>query len=267
MRLRKGFSDKLPVVTPVTPESDVVDTIITTAALTDDEIPAIDRVPSTSDTPSNDTFDGVDVSQIHGKIPGIPFAIKPTELVDPRGQQIGSTADPDLVLQQQPTKSIELAPLEITPPPEEVAAEPPAEPPPSPAKKFVLPMAGIAGAATTKVGAALGKTRATIAKPFQGDRPLHKRPLFWGGLGVGTTALALGGAWAYVDSTVGQYSPKAALTFARPGTVYYCKPAMPPAKMSKSGRCRKNSIGPSWRSKIAVFTNTMGSIIKVLPAP
>lgn len=92
------------------------------------------------------------------------------------------------------------------------------EAPPQPPGKLHSLFPTIAAAATT-TAASVKWVGASIAKPFQGPKPLHKKPLFWTGLAVGGGAAALGGVWIYVDQSVSQYSPKDALTYLRPGTV------------------------------------------------
>lgn len=74
-------------------------------------------------------------------------------------------------------------------------------------------------AAATATAAGVKFAGATISKPFRGENPLQKRPLFWVGTATGATVLALGGAWLYVDNSVGKYSTNDALTYLRPGTI------------------------------------------------
>ncbi len=91
------------------------------------------------------------------------------------------------------------------------------------AKSPMLIAVGLTATAVGKVGANLGKTAgkvgATIAKPFKGDRPLHKKKLFWVGSGLGLGVLTLAGAWVFVDRSVDTYAPADALSYVRPGTI------------------------------------------------
>jgi penicillin-binding protein 1A len=97
-------------------------------------------------------------------------------------------------------------------------------------KKAKSPMLIAAGRTATavgttvgKVGVAAGKTAgkvgATIAKPFKGEQPLHKKKLFWVGSGLGLSVLTLAGAWIFVDRSVDLYAPADALSYVRPGTI------------------------------------------------
>ena len=76
-----------------------------------------------------------------------------------------------------------------------------------------------AGKTAKAVGTAVGTIGKTIAKPFQGPKPLHKRRLFWLGSGLGIGCLALAGAWIFVDRSVSEYAPADALSYVRPGTI------------------------------------------------
>lgn len=66
---------------------------------------------------------------------------------------------------------------------------------------------------------ALGWSGATLAKPFQGAKPLYKNRLFWAGSGLTLGLLGLVGAWVFVDRSVSQYAPADALSYVRPGTI------------------------------------------------
>ncbi len=79
-------------------------------------------------------------------------------------------------------------------------------------KKANRPIFGNVG----KTAVAFG---ATIAKPFQGEKPLHKNRLFWAGSGLSVGLLALTGSWIFVDNSVSQYAPADALSYVRPGTI------------------------------------------------
>jgi penicillin-binding protein 1A len=81
-----------------------------------------------------------------------------------------------------------------------------------PAKKKKSPILRAVGKTVLAVGS-------TIAKPFQGEKPIHKQPLFWVGSGLGLGALSLVGIWVFVDQSVTQYSPQEALSYVRPGTI------------------------------------------------
>ncbi len=81
------------------------------------------------------------------------------------------------------------------------------------------PILGAIGATATVVGATLGWVGTTVAKPFRGPKPLHKKRRFWLGSGLALSALTLGGAWLFVDRSVDKYNPSEALAYVRPGTV------------------------------------------------
>jgi penicillin-binding protein 1A len=71
-------------------------------------------------------------------------------------------------------------------------------------------------AVLTMVAGRLGKG---VAKPFTGERPLQKRPLFWAALGATLGAGSLAVLWLVIDQSVSKYSMKGPLHFARPGTL------------------------------------------------
>jgi penicillin-binding protein 1A len=77
---------------------------------------------------------------------------------------------------------------------------------------------------STAVGAAVATGSAVtgfgkaVVRPFTGQRPLQKRPLFWAGLTTGAAAIGLGVGWVVVDQSVSKYSMKDPLSFAREGT-------------------------------------------------
>jgi penicillin-binding protein 1A len=75
------------------------------------------------------------------------------------------------------------------------------------------------GKTAKAVGTTVGTIGKTIAKPFQGPKPLHKKSLFWLGSGLGIGCLALTGAWIFVDRSVSEYAPADALDYVRPGTI------------------------------------------------
>ena len=79
------------------------------------------------------------------------------------------------------------------------------------------------GATVGKVGVTVGKTAgkvgANIAKPFKGEKPLHKTRKFWVGPSLGLGLLTLVGSWIFVDQSVNQYAPTDALSYVRPGTI------------------------------------------------
>ncbi len=96
--------------------------------------------------------------------------------------------------------------------------------PPVPTLKTKLAQVAAATSAAAAVAgtglvATAGQAGKVAAKPFKGNRPLQKRPLFWvsllAGLGMGSLALL----WLVVDQSVGKYSMKSPLHFARPGTM------------------------------------------------
>jgi penicillin-binding protein 1A len=86
-------------------------------------------------------------------------------------------------------------------------------------KKTRPPIVRAIGKGILAVGATAGKVGTTVAKPFQGPKPLHKKRKFWFGSGLTLGLLALGGAWLFVDRSVSEYAPVDALTYVRPGTI------------------------------------------------
>lgn len=91
------------------------------------------------------------------------------------------------------------------------------------ARRTATAVGATVGKTASKVGATVGKTAgkvgATIAKPFKGEKPLHKKKLFWVSSGLGLGVLTLAGAWIFVDQSVSQYAPTDALSYVRPGTI------------------------------------------------
>ena len=81
------------------------------------------------------------------------------------------------------------------------------------------PVLVVVGKTATVVGKTVGKIGTTLARPFQGPQPLHKKRRFWVGTGLGLSGLALLGAWIFVDRSVSDYAPAEALNYVRPGTV------------------------------------------------
>ncbi len=81
------------------------------------------------------------------------------------------------------------------------------------------PIVGALGTTATAVGSTLGWVGNTVARPFRGPKPLYKKRRFWLGSGLTLSALALGGAWLFVDRSVEKYAPADALAYVRPGTV------------------------------------------------
>ncbi len=75
------------------------------------------------------------------------------------------------------------------------------------------------GRTVTAAGVTANKVGATIAKPFQGEKPLQKNRLFWVGSGLGLGVFSLAAAWFLVDQSVSQYAPTEALSYVRPGTI------------------------------------------------
>ena len=86
-------------------------------------------------------------------------------------------------------------------------------------KKSKSPIVAVLGATATAIGTTIGWAGKTVAKPFQGPKPLHKKRRFWAGSGLTLTALVLGGTWIFVDRSVSQYAPADALNYVRPGTI------------------------------------------------
>jgi penicillin-binding protein 1A len=134
-----------------------------------------------------------------------PVQGRSLSIVAPSGDLLTIDGESSLLPLSTPDSSSEIGTLSTT----------------TPAKKpnrfqALFPTLSKAGAAT---GASIKFVGSTIAKPFQGEKPLHKKPLFWAGTAVGATSLALGGVWLYVDNSVGKYSPLDALSYVRPGTV------------------------------------------------
>jgi penicillin-binding protein 1A len=87
------------------------------------------------------------------------------------------------------------------------------------AKKAKSPMRLAVDRTVTAAGVTAGKVGATIAKPFQGEKPLQKNRLFWVGSGLGLGVFSLAAAWFLVDQSVNQYAPSDALSYVRPGTI------------------------------------------------
>ena len=86
-------------------------------------------------------------------------------------------------------------------------------------KKSQSPFLTVVGTTATAVGTTAGWLGTNLAKPFQGPKPLHKNRWFWAGSTLGLGALALTGAWIFVDRSVSQYAPADALSYVRPGTI------------------------------------------------
>lgn len=61
------------------------------------------------------------------------------------------------------------------------------------------------------------KIPAAVIKPFTGEKPLQRRPLFWLGLGVGGGAIAFWWGWWSLDRSLP--NPTDALTYVRHGTL------------------------------------------------
>jgi penicillin-binding protein 1A len=78
---------------------------------------------------------------------------------------------------------------------------------------------GALGTTATAVGSSLVWAGKTVAQPFRGSKPLHKKKRFWLGSGLAISTLTLGGVWLFVDRSVEKYDPTDALTYLRPGTV------------------------------------------------
>ena len=87
------------------------------------------------------------------------------------------------------------------------------------AKKSGIPILRTLGTATLALGSGIGWVGSTVTKPFRGSKPLHKNRLFWIGSGLTTGALALTGAWIFVDRSVSDYPASDALNYVRPGTI------------------------------------------------
>jgi penicillin-binding protein 1A len=107
------------------------------------------------------------------------------------------------------------SPPEVTPVPKKSTK--------SATKKAQHPLLLAAGRTVTGAGVVVGKTAgkvgATIAKPFKGEKPLHKTKKFWFGSSLGLGLLTLIGSWIFVDQSVNQYAPTDALSYVRPGTI------------------------------------------------
>jgi penicillin-binding protein 1A len=86
-------------------------------------------------------------------------------------------------------------------------------------RKTRPPIVRAIGKGILTIGTTAGKVGSTIAKPFQGPKPLHKQRRFWFGSSVTLGLLTLGGAWLFVDRSVSEYAPVDALTYVRPGTI------------------------------------------------
>ena len=97
-------------------------------------------------------------------------------------------------------------------------AKPTAPARPAPARQ-ARQVIGAVGTTATAVGSSLVWAGKTVAQPFRGPKPLHKKRRFWLGSGLAVSALTLGGAWLFVDRSVEKYATADALTYVRPGTV------------------------------------------------
>jgi penicillin-binding protein 1A len=86
-------------------------------------------------------------------------------------------------------------------------------------KKTKSPMRLAVDRTVAAAGVTAGKVGQTIAKPFQGEKPLHKNRLFWVGSGLGLGVFSCVLAWFLVDQSVNQYAPTDALSYVRPGTI------------------------------------------------
>jgi penicillin-binding protein 1A len=86
-------------------------------------------------------------------------------------------------------------------------------------KKAQSPILIALGSSLTAVKSTVGRVGVTVAKPFQGEKPLQKNRLFWVGSGLGLGVLSLAGIWIFVDQSVSQYAPVDALSYVRPGTI------------------------------------------------
>jgi penicillin-binding protein 1A len=86
-------------------------------------------------------------------------------------------------------------------------------------KKNKSPILKATGRTIAFAGVAAGKLGKRIAKPFKGEKPLHKNRLFWfwSGLGFGTFSCLV--TWFLVDQSVSKYAPTDALSYVRPGTI------------------------------------------------
>jgi penicillin-binding protein 1A len=97
-------------------------------------------------------------------------------------------------------------------------AQPTATDKPAPARQ-AQKVIGAVGTTATAVGSSLVWAGKTVARPFRGPKPLHKKKRFWVGSGLAVSALTLGGVWLFVDRSVEKYATGDALTYVRPGTV------------------------------------------------
>ena len=102
---------------------------------------------------------------------------------------------------------------------DEAQTEPAATKKSSKATKVKSPFLTVVGTTATAVGTTAGWLGTNLAKPFRGPKPLHKNRWFWAGSTLGLGALALTGAWIFVDRSVSQYAPAEALSYVRPGTI------------------------------------------------
>ncbi len=71
----------------------------------------------------------------------------------------------------------------------------------------------------SRVASPLRRIGAIVTSPFRGPKPIYKNKLFWAGSGLGLGALALGGAWLFVDNSVSHYKAADALNYVRPGSI------------------------------------------------
>jgi penicillin-binding protein 1A len=86
-------------------------------------------------------------------------------------------------------------------------------------KKARRRMLRAVGGVAIGVGSTIGRVGSSLAKPFQGAKPVHKNKFFWVGSGLGLGLLTLVGTWIFVDRSVSEYAPADALSYVRPGTV------------------------------------------------
>jgi penicillin-binding protein 1A len=87
------------------------------------------------------------------------------------------------------------------------------------AKQSKSPILRAVSSTAVGIGSTVGRVGASLAKPFQGEKPLQTNRLFWVGSGLGLGVLSLVGTWIFVDQSVTQYAPRDALSYVRPGTI------------------------------------------------
>jgi penicillin-binding protein 1A len=157
-----------------------------------------------------------------GGTPNFERNIPPSIEVDPSVRTGVRASSLDLATNLYPTNSSNpklppLEPEEISNP--ETSSSSPKSVKSANQKKVKSPILKTIAKTAIITGATIGTIGKIVAKPFQGDKPLHKNRLFWAGSSLTVGILALAGTWIFVDRSVSQYAPADALSYVRPGTI------------------------------------------------